>query len=62
MPICTARANLDNADLRKADLRGVVWKGIRGIAKANVHGVRNAGEGFAFWAMQHGAVSVAGEA
>jgi hypothetical protein len=53
--------NLDNADLRNANLQGVVWKGIRSIARANVRGVRKAGDGFAAWAMQHGAMSVAGE-
>jgi hypothetical protein len=54
-------ANLENADLRNANLQGTLWKGIRSIEKADIYGVRNAEEGFAAWAMQHRAVSVAGE-
>jgi hypothetical protein len=53
--------NLENADLRNADLAGLRWKDIRGIAKANIHGVRNAPEGFVAWAMAHHAESSAGE-
>jgi len=53
-------ANLDNADLRNVDLAGVQWKDIKSIEKANIHGVRNAPEGFTAWAIQHHAVSVAG--
>jgi uncharacterized protein YjbI with pentapeptide repeats len=40
-------ANLDNADPRNANLRGVLWKGIGSMEKANIHGMRNAEEGFA---------------
>ena len=50
-------ANLDHADLRRADLGGVRWKQIRSVAGANLYGVRNAPEGFADWAMKHGAVA-----
>jgi len=53
--------NLENADLRNANLQGMLWKNIRSIEKANIHGVRHAEEGFAAWAIQHGAISVAGE-
>jgi hypothetical protein len=54
-------ANLQDADLRNADLQGVKWTGIKSIANANILGVRNAPEGFAAWALQHKAVSVAGD-
>ena len=54
-------AKLENADLRNANLQGIRWKNIRSIAKANIHAVRNAPEGFAAWAIEHHAVSLAGE-
>ncbi|HTQ54767.1 MAG TPA: pentapeptide repeat-containing protein [Bryobacteraceae bacterium] len=50
-------ANLARADLRRADLGGVRWKQIKSVAGANLYGVRNAPEGFADWAMKHGAVA-----
>jgi hypothetical protein len=52
-----ANANLKNADLRNADLQGIQWQAIKAINSANVHGVRNAPDGFVAWAVQHGAVS-----
>src|ERR1035441_4285725 len=54
-------ANLDNADLRNTNLQGIQWKNIRSIAKANIHAVRNAPEAFEAWAIQHHAISLAGE-
>ncbi|MGO4886016.1 MAG: pentapeptide repeat-containing protein [Bryobacteraceae bacterium] len=53
--------NFENADLRNVNLEGAQWNGIRGIAKANIHGVRNAPEGFSDWALRQHAVSVAGD-
>ena len=53
-----AGANLKDADLRDCDLRGITWHGIKAIDSCNVHGVRNAPEGFIAWALQHGAISV----
>jgi hypothetical protein len=54
-------ASFANADLRSVDLAAVRWTDIRNIEKANIHGIRNAPEGFAAWAIEHHAVSVAGE-
>jgi hypothetical protein len=51
--------SLSTADLRNVDLAGVHWTGIKDIKDANIHGIRNAPEGFATWAMQHHAISVA---
>jgi hypothetical protein len=56
-----ANANFKNADLRNADLKGIQWHAIKAIDSANVHGVRNAPEGFVAWALRHGAVSVRGD-
>jgi hypothetical protein len=56
-----AHANLRNTDLRNADLRGVRWQAIKAINSANVHGVRNAPEGFVAWALEHGAVAIPGD-
>jgi hypothetical protein len=53
--------DLEDADLRNVNLAGVQWKDIKSIKKANIHGVRNAPDGFADWAGRHGAVSVDGE-
>ena len=53
-------ANLQDADLRNADLRGMAWEKIKSIAKANIHGVRNAPPGFVEWALRNQAVSVGG--
>lgn len=54
------RTNLENADLRNADLAGVRWKNLGSVARANIHGVRNAPAGFATWAIQQHAVSIPG--
>ena len=54
-------ASLASADLRRVDLAGVRWKEIQSIEGANIYGVRNAPDGFATWALQHKAVSAAGE-
>ncbi|MGA2594919.1 MAG: pentapeptide repeat-containing protein [Bryobacteraceae bacterium] len=54
-------ANLEDADLRNVNLQGAQWKNIKAIDKANIHGVRNAPEGFVEWALQQKAVSVPGE-
>ncbi|MGA2738868.1 MAG: pentapeptide repeat-containing protein [Bryobacteraceae bacterium] len=54
-------ASLEDADLRGANMGGVQWKEIKNIGNANIHGVRNAPEGFAAWAIQHHAISSAGD-
>jgi hypothetical protein len=54
-------AKFNNADLRNANLQGILWQNIQNIEKANIHGVRNPPEGFGAWAIQHKAISVAGE-
>jgi hypothetical protein len=53
--------NLTSADLRNADLKGVIWQKIQAIEKANIHGVRNAPDGFVSWALDHKAVSARAE-
>ena len=56
-------ATLDRADLRNADLRGVRdWSAIKSIHLANIHGVKNAPDGFADWAKKAGAVNIADDA
>jgi Pentapeptide repeats (8 copies) len=57
-----ARSNLDNADLRGANLKELAWKEIGSLRLANVFGIRNAPEGFAAFAMAHGAVSAESDA
>jgi hypothetical protein len=49
-------ATFDGADLVRANLEGVTWQHIRSLNGANIHGVVNAPEGFAGWALSHGAV------
>jgi hypothetical protein len=50
-------AVLDRVDLSNADLSGVRdWQGITSIKFANIHGVRNAPDGFIGWATTQGAV------
>lgn len=49
-------AKLDDADLSHADLKNVVWRHLRSMKGANIHGVVNAPEGFVAWAMGNGAV------
>ena len=51
-----SEASLANADLRNSNLRNVRWHGISSIEGANIHGVKNAPDGFVAWALQHGAV------
>ncbi len=47
----------DRADLRNADLAGVQqWDHVASMKLANIHGVRNAPDGFMDWAMKRGAV------
>ena len=46
-------ADLSDADLVDADLSGIQWKNIRNIENSDIHGIRNAPEGFAAWAIQH---------
>ena len=55
-------AAFDRADLRGADLAGVrQWDHIASIALANIHGVRNAPDGFVDWALKHGGVDTESE-
>ena len=56
-----AGVNLKSADLRDADLKGIRWSKMGAVENANIHGVRNAPEGFVAWALAHGAVSLRGE-
>jgi len=50
-------ATFDRADLRGADLAGVrQWDQIASIKLTNIHGVRNAPDGFLGWVLKHGAV------
>ncbi|HLY15677.1 MAG TPA: pentapeptide repeat-containing protein [Bryobacteraceae bacterium] len=49
--------NLQDGDLSNTDLRAIQWKNIKSIAAANIHGVRNAPEGFVAWALAHKAVA-----
>jgi Pentapeptide repeats (8 copies) len=55
-------ATLSNVDLRNADLGAVNWREIRSVKNANIYGVKNAPEGFASWAVQHGAVQIESDA
>jgi hypothetical protein len=52
--------NLKNADLRNTDISGVIWRNIKSIQGANIHGVRNPPEGFLPWALANGAQSAPG--
>ena len=56
-----ARSHLDNADLRGANLKDAAFKEIGSMRLANVYGVRNAPDGFAAFAVAHGAVSTASD-
>jgi hypothetical protein len=50
-------ADLSNADLTNANLAGIKdWKTISGIKGADLHGIKNAPDGFIAWAMSKGAV------
>lgn len=48
-------ASLADADLTNAILRDVRWERIANVKNANLHGVKNAPQGFVEWAVQHGA-------
>jgi hypothetical protein len=49
--------DLENADLTNSNLAGVRgWKTISGIKGANIHGIKNAPDGFAAWAISKGAI------
>lgn len=50
--------DFSRADLRNCDLKDFKWKGIKDLKLANIHGVKNAPDGFVPWALQRGAVSV----
>jgi uncharacterized protein YjbI with pentapeptide repeats len=55
-----AGASFKDADLRFASLyRLKDWQAIACIAGANLHGVRDAPEGFVAWALENGAIDVA---
>lgn len=48
--------DLTNADLRNADLSHIDWKQIKSVKNADIFGARNMPEGFADWALHHGAL------
>jgi len=52
-----SRADLTNVDLRNTDLHSIRWDQITSMHLANIFGVRNAPDGFAAFALAHGAVS-----
>jgi hypothetical protein len=52
-------ADFHNVDLRDTNLNHIRWTSIRDMEGANVHGVRNAPDGFIAWALAHKAVSLA---
>jgi hypothetical protein len=53
-----SNANLTGADLHDVNLQDVEWKEIRSIEDANIHGVRNAPQGFTAWALRHKAITL----
>ncbi len=53
--------DLTDADLRNADLSGIHWQKLKGVASVNIYGVRHAPQGFADWALAHGAKASAEE-
>ncbi len=54
-----SNALFDSADLTNADLTGVAnWQSIAGMNKANIHALRGAPDGFAAWALAHGAIDM----
>jgi hypothetical protein len=55
-----SHVNLKNADLRDADLQAIRWQEIGSLESANIFGVRNAPDGFAAWALRHGAIAEKG--
>lgn len=50
-------ADLSDADLRHADLRGIRWQKLKAVQAVNIYGALNTPEGFAVWAVRHGAIS-----
>ena len=59
MPSSFSCADLAGADLEGANLGGVrYWSDINSIRLANVYEVRNLPEGFLWWAIENGAVSL----
>ena len=52
-----AGANLANADIRDANLSNIRWREIANLKMANIHGVKNAPDGFVSWAVKNGAVT-----
>jgi hypothetical protein len=52
---------LDDADLSRADLKDARWQQIKGLKGATIGGVKNAPEGFAAWALAHGAIDQGGQ-
>lgn len=54
-------AVLDDADLSGADLKDARWQQIKSVKGAIIAGVKNAPEGFAAWALAHGATEQAGQ-
>jgi len=54
-----SEANFFAADLITADLTDIKgWRKIKSIKFANIHGVKNAPDGFIEWAKQNGAVNI----
>ncbi|MFY0610991.1 MAG: pentapeptide repeat-containing protein [Hyphomicrobiaceae bacterium] len=54
-------ATLHNVNLENANLDNIRnWKEINSIEGTNIHGVRNAPEGFKAWALKNGAIDQAG--
>jgi len=49
-------AKLAGADLSNTNLANIKWREIAVLKSANIYGVKNAPEGFADWAVKHGAV------
>jgi Pentapeptide repeats (8 copies) len=54
--------SLDNADLTDVNLQDVQWRQIRSLKGANIQGVKNAPAGFLDWAIEQGAIRMAGDA
>ncbi len=52
-------ANLDASDLGNSDFANVKWEKIVSLKDTNIRQVRNPPQGFAQWAVQHGAVTTA---
>jgi Pentapeptide repeats (9 copies) len=50
-------ATLNDADMHEANLRAFHWQGILSIKGADIHGVKNAPDGFVDWALDDGATA-----